>query len=132
MPVAEKHQHATETILVVEDEPALLELVRLGLSELGYTVLSAGDAETAIQLARQNARQLRLVVSDVILPKMSGKELAVILKQEQPQLKILFVSGYTADVISHHGVLDPDVAFLPKPFTITALGAKVRDVLASR
>ena len=132
VPVAEKHQHATETILVVEDEPALLELVRLGLSELGYTVLSAGDAETAIQLARQNARQLRLVVSDVILPKMSGKELAVILKQEQPQLKILFVSGYTADVISHHGVLDPDVAFLPKPFTITALGAKVRDVLASR
>ena len=127
-----KPRHGTETILVVEDEPALLELAQVGLSDLGYTVLTASDGETALQLARQHAAQIKLVVSDVIMPKMSGKELATRLQQEHPNLKILFISGYTADIIDRHGVLDPATAFLPKPFTVTALAAKINELLDGR
>ncbi|MEI8064554.1 MAG: ATP-binding protein, partial [Verrucomicrobiota bacterium] len=138
-PEALKHEsapiqprHGTETILVVEDEPALLELAEVNLSDLGYTVLAASDGETALQLARQHAAQIRLVVSDVIMPKMSGKELATRLRQEHPGLKILFVSGYTADIIDRDGALDSATAFLPKPYTVTDLAAKINELLAGR
>jgi len=119
----------TETILLVEDEPALLELGALVLRDLGYTVLTAGDGEAALQTARGHAGAIHVVVTDVVMPKRSGKQLADILQRDHPGLKVLFMSGYTQDAVSHHGVLDPGVNFLQKPFATAALARAVRAVL---
>ncbi len=120
-----------ETILLVEDEPANLELTRIMLEREGYTVLAAPTPTEAIRLAKEHAGRIHLLVTDVVMPGMNGRELAGRLLQSHPAMKSLYMSGYTADIIAHHGVLDEGVNFLQKPFLAGALAAKVREVLES-
>lgn len=127
--VVQKMPHGSETILLVEDDMAVRNLVRHILKEVGYTLLEAQDAQEAQHLAARYSGAIHLLLTDVVMPHMSGKALADQLVQIRPQLKILFMSGYTNNAIAHHGVLDPDVNFLQKPFTSTALAQKVRAVL---
>ncbi len=118
-----------ETILLVEDEPAILKMGKTILEELGYTVLAAGMPGEAIRIAVEYGGQIHLLMTDVVMPEMNGRDLAKRLLSLYPDIKRLFFSGYTADVIAHHGVLDEGVHFIQKPFTIQALTAKVREVL---
>ena len=119
----------SETILLVEDEPALRAVARRALERQGYTVLDAGDAETALQVGAEHAERLQLVITDVVMPGTSGPELAGQLASAHPHLRVLYMSGYTDDAIVQHGVLEPGVAFLQKPFSPTSLARKVREVL---
>jgi PAS domain S-box-containing protein len=119
----------TETILVVEDELAVRELAVQTLQAQGYTVLQAADGQEALDLIPAHNAKIHLVFTDVVMPQMDGKELANRFKGIHPNCKVLFSSGYTDDAIAHHGVLDPDVAFIQKPFSPTALTHKVREVL---
>ncbi len=132
-PVAETRAKPTgrkhETILVVEDEPAMLRMVTIMLEKEGYTVLSAGTPGEALELARQHGAQIHLVITDVVMPEMNGRELARRLTLAYPDLKRLFMSGYTANVIAHHGVLDEGVNFMEKPFSPKMLAEKVREAL---
>jgi two-component system, cell cycle sensor histidine kinase and response regulator CckA len=119
-----------ETVLLVEDEPAVRELTRRVLEIQGYTVISATNGQEGLSAARQHGgAPIRLVVTDVVMPQMSGKVMADWLTAIYPEVKVLFTSGYTDDAIAHHGVLDPGVAFLPKPYTPAALSRKVREIL---
>ncbi|MDA8141699.1 MAG: PAS domain S-box protein [Desulfobacteraceae bacterium] len=118
-----------ETILLVEDEPALMMMTMRMLQRQGYTVLAAGAPGEAIRLAHENADAIHLLMTDVVMPEMNGRDLARNLLSLYPNLKRLFMSGYTADVIAHHGVLDPGVYFLQKPFSMKDLLAKVREAL---
>jgi two-component system cell cycle sensor histidine kinase/response regulator CckA len=120
----------TETLLVVEDEPSVRHLARNVLDNLGYEVLSASNGQDALHVARDHkGSPIRLVITDVIMPLMGGKVMAEWLKATYPDLKILFTSGYTEDAITHHGVLDTGVEFLPKPYTPAILARKVRQLL---
>ena len=119
----------TETILVAEDEEGVRQLVRMVLMDGGYTVIEASNGEQALHLCERHAGPLHLLISDVIMPQMGGKQLAEHLRKLRPNLKILFTSGYTNDAIAHQGVLDPGVAFLQKPYNLNDLLAKVREVL---
>jgi len=118
-----------ETILLVEDEPMILEMTTVMLELQGYTVLPANSAGEAISLAREYADEIHLLMTDVVMPEMNGRDLARNLFPLYPHLKRLFMSGYTANVIAHHGVLDEGVHFLQKPFTMQDLAAKIRAVL---
>jgi len=119
----------TETLLVVENEAPLRELTRRMLEAKGYTVLTAATPTDALALVERHAGPIHLAVNDVILPGMDGPELARRLDKARPGLRVLFVSGYANEAIVHQGVLDPGVAYLPKPFTAEALARKVREVL---
>lgn len=118
-----------EMILLVEDEPAILEVAKMLLTELGYRLLTAATPAEAFRLAQGHAGEIHLLITDVIMPEMNGRELAGKLLALYPQIKCLFMSGYTADIIAHHGVLDEGVSFIQKPFQITTLSAKLREVL---
>ncbi len=118
-----------ETILVVENEAPVRELTRRMLEAKGYTVLTAAAPADALALVERHAAPIHLAVTDVVLPGMDGPELARRLEQAQPGLRVLFVSGYANEAIVHQGVLDPGVAYLPKPFTADALARKVREVI---
>jgi two-component system cell cycle sensor histidine kinase/response regulator CckA len=120
----------TETLLVVEDEPSVRHLARSVLDNLGYEMLSAANGQDALHVASEHkGSPIRLVITDVIMPLMSGKVMAERLKATYPDLKILFTSGYTDDAISHHGVLEKGVEFLPKPYTPAGLARRVRQIL---
>ena len=120
----------TETLLVVEDEPAVRQLAREVLEHLGYEVLSAANGQDGLHVAREHrGAPIRLVITDVIMPLMGGKVMAEWLQSTYPELKILFTSGYTDDAIVRHGVLEPGVAFLAKPYTPATLARKVRATL---
>ncbi len=120
----------TETLLIVEDEPSVRQLAKGVLEARGYEVLTASNGQDALQAARQHkGSPIRLVVTDVIMPRMGGKVMADWLKTSYHDLKILFTSGYTDDAITHDGVLEPGVEFLPKPYTPATLGRKVREML---
>jgi CheY-like chemotaxis protein len=116
-------------VLVVEDEPALLMMAKMMLGKLGYHVLAAGSPGEAIALAEAHESAIHLVITDVVMPEMNGRELADWLQSLYPNLKVLFMSGYTADVIAHRGVLKEGVHFIQKPFSIKDLAVKARDVL---
>jgi PAS domain S-box-containing protein len=118
-----------ETILLVEDEPLILKIGSRVLESLGYTVLTASTPGEAVRLAREHAGEIHLLVTDVIMPEMNGRDLAKNLLSLYPGLKRLFMSGYTADVIAHHGVLEEGIHFLQKPFTREVLAEKVRQAL---
>ena len=118
-----------ETIMLVEDELSILKMAKEMLERLGYTTIAANDPMEAIRLAQAHAGQIHLLLTDVIMPKMNGQDLAKSLQMLYPEIKCLFMSGYTADVISHHGVLEEDIHFIQKPFSKTALAAKVREAL---
>jgi len=127
--VAAPPVRGSETVLVVEDEPELRTLAREILGAWGYTVLDSGDPAEALRLAARHEGSIHLLVTDVVMPGMSGREVADRLLHTRPDLKVLFMSGYTDSAIVHHGVLDPGTPFLHKPFTPDALARKVRDVL---
>jgi two-component system cell cycle sensor histidine kinase/response regulator CckA len=120
----------TETLLLVEDEPSVRHLACSVLEAQGYNVLSANNGQEGLRVAREcKGGPIRLVITDVIMPQMSGKVMAEWLKAFFPDLKILFTSGYTDDAIVQHGVLEPGIAFLPKPYTPATLARKVREML---
>ena len=119
----------SETILFVEDDAVLRELIRRQLERHGYTVLEAGTADAAAALAREHVGPIHLLLADVVLPGASGPQLADELLARRTDLKVLFMSGYTEDAIVHRGVLAPNTAFINKPFSGENLAAKVRDVL---
>jgi PAS domain S-box-containing protein len=118
-----------ETILLVEDEQAMLEVGAETLAQLGYSVLSAGAPHDAVRIAQAHAGEIDLVITDVVMPGMNGRQLEQRLRELRPGIRCLFVSGYTADVIAHRGVLDEGVRFLQKPFSRLDLAVKVRQAL---
>ncbi len=120
-----------ETILLVEDESAILKIASLMLEKQGYAVLKADTPGRAIELARGHLGEIHLLMTDVIMPEMNGRDLAKNILSSYPQIKRLFMSGYTADVIAHHGVLDEGVYFIQKPFSLPNMAAMVRKVLDS-
>jgi DNA-binding NtrC family response regulator len=126
---AEPARRGHETILLVEDEPVILELTMIMLERQGYTVLAASAPGEALRLAREHPGEIHLVMTDVVMPEMNGRDLAKNLLSLYPSLKRLFMSGYTANVIAHHGVLDPGVHFIQKPFSIKELADKVREAI---
>jgi PAS domain S-box-containing protein len=119
-----------ETVLLVEDETAVLNLSKVMLQRLGYQVVATGNPGEAIALAEKHPGPIHLLITDVVMPEMNGRELATRLQKLYPDLRQLFMSGYTATVIAHHGVLAEGVHFLQKPFTMKKLAEKVRDALA--
>jgi PAS domain S-box-containing protein len=119
----------TETILLVEDEPGVRTLACTALLLQGYTVLEARHGIEALLISHQQAGPIHLLVTDVVMPQMSGREVVKQLVAQRPSLKTLYVSGYAEDAIVHHGVLDPGTFFLQKPFTPETLARKVREVL---
>lgn len=118
-----------ETILLVEDETRVLELATRILRQQGYKVIEAMDGQQAWQLAQDNNQEIHLLLTDVIMPHLNGKALANQMKAQYPNLKVLFMSGYTDQAIAHHGVLQPGVMFIQKPFSPILLACKVREVL---
>ncbi len=120
-----------ETVLVVEDNEMVRKLVFGMLGDLGYKVIMAENTESCMEIASKSSVRINLLLTDVIMPGINGKELYDLVKRVQPDIKVLFMSGYTDNVIGHHGVLDRDVNFLQKPFTLSALSQKVRMALES-
>ncbi|MDQ5987010.1 MAG: Sensor histidine kinase RcsC [Syntrophus sp. SKADARSKE-3] len=121
-----------ETILVVEDEPAILKMAKRMLEKMGYRVLAASMPSEAIGLAEEHANEIHLVITDVVMPEMNGQELANRLQLLYPGMKRLFMSGYTADVIANRGVLDEGVNFIQKPFSMKDVAVKVHEVLSEK
>ena len=121
--------HGSETVLLVEDEPEVRGLARDILHQQGYTVLESADVDEALRIGRDHVGPIHLLVTDVVMPQMGGRELADRLRTRRRETKVLYVSGYTDDAILHQGVLETGTAFLPKPFTAAALAHKVRQVL---
>ncbi len=120
---------AGETIMVVEDEPAILKQVTQILKSRGYAVLPVLSPDDAIRAAAEHPGDIELLLTDVILPSMNGRELAKRVCELRPKLRCLFMSGYSADIIAHHGVLEPTVAYVQKPFSTEELVVKIREVL---
>jgi PAS domain S-box-containing protein len=127
----EKIDNASETILIVEDDAGLLEVTHRSLEAVGYAILSARNPEEAIRIAESHPGPIHLMVTDVILPGINGAQLASQLSRLRPEMKVLFVSGYTDEYIVRHGVLEPGLAFLQKPFSPKALNRKVGEMLAA-
>jgi two-component system, cell cycle sensor histidine kinase and response regulator CckA len=118
-----------ETVLLVEDEPAMLAMTSTLLEGMGYTVIAAGSAEEALRVAADRASEIRVLLTDVVMPDMNGRDLATIIAARYPHVAVVFMSGYTADVIASHGVLDDRVLFLQKPFTKEALAFRLSEAL---
>lgn len=121
----------SETILVVEDEPSVLEVATEVLRQHGYTVLSAASPGDALRIAQEYHDPIHLLITDVVMPVMSGRELADYILRLHPQIRVLYVSGYTENTIVHQGILEEGIHFLPKPYTPAQLLRKVREVLES-
>ena len=119
----------SETILLVEDDPQVLDFTSIILKRQGYTVLEAESGPEALMVLENQSEPVDLMLTDVILPGMNGKDLFSKVVEDHPRMKVLFMSGYTDDVIAHHGVLDEGVAFIQKPFASQALSIKLREVL---
>jgi len=119
----------TETILLVEDEPAILKMGREMTKGLGYTVLTSESPNDALQTALECDRKIDVLITDVVMPEMNGRDLSSQLTKTHPGIKTLYMSGYTSDVIAHHGVLDEDVLFIQKPFSMQDLAVKIREAL---
>jgi CheY-like chemotaxis protein len=119
-----------ETVLLAEDEPLVRGFVVRVLHGLGYKVLEAGNGEEAIRLVRKHiGEEIHLLLTDVVMPQMNGRELAEQLKTIRPDIKLLFTSGYTDNAMVQHGLLDSNIAFLEKPFLAATLARKVREAL---
>lgn len=120
-----------ETILIVEDDLSVLHMAQRLLKDLGYTVLTVSTPSEALKVSREYRDEIRVLLTDVVLPEMSGKDLAHEIEKIRPGIRILYMSGYTADVIAHHGVLYEDVHFVEKPFTAETLAKKIKEVLGT-
>lgn len=129
---AEDNQHGSEIILLVEDEAIVRTIARLSLETFGYQVIEAGSGGEALELAKTLTEPISLLITDVIMPKMNGRQLATQFQQQFPNLKVLLMSGYTDDAIIRHGVIDDTYAFIQKPFTPNVLAKKVREVLEGK
>jgi two-component system cell cycle sensor histidine kinase/response regulator CckA len=121
--------HGHETILLVEDEQAVRSLTKRILESAGYTVLQAGNGSEALALLDRHGSPIDLLLTDVVMPGMNGRELATRIASVRPQMKVLYTSGYTDDAILRHGVLDDTSRFISKPYTPLELTRRVRDVL---
>jgi two-component system, cell cycle sensor histidine kinase and response regulator CckA len=119
----------TETILLVEDDEMVRKLVNEVLDNEGYRLLEAANGVAALSICAQYEEPIHLLLTDVVMPEMSGRELANRLAAVRSELKVLYMSGYTDDVIVHHGVLDEGTEFIQKPFTPDVLARKIREVL---
>jgi PAS domain S-box-containing protein len=119
----------SETILVVEDEPSICELVIEILQPLGYRLLTAANGKEALTTSADYTEQIPLLLTDVVMPGLNGRELAEEIKKDRPEIKVIFMSGYTDDIISHYGVLDAGVNFIQKPLAPNTLAVKIREVL---
>jgi PAS domain S-box-containing protein len=128
-PQLQKVEPGTETILLVEDEANLRYLARQYLEKQGYKVIEAADGAVAVQIAVAHEAVIHLLLTDVIMPGMNGRELAQRISEIRPNVKILYMSGYTENVIGHNGMLEPGVRLLQKPFNLRDLKNKVREVL---
>ncbi|HLO42153.1 MAG TPA: ATP-binding protein [Phycisphaerales bacterium] len=128
-PAAPLRTRGAETLLVVEDETLVRQLAVAALIDHGYDVLEAPSAEAALEYILHDPRHIHLVVTDVIMPGMSGKQIAAAVARTRPDTRVLYTSGYTDNVVVHHGILDEDIHFLQKPYTPAILAAKVREVL---
>jgi CheY-like chemotaxis protein len=122
----------SETILVVEDEEGVRSLVHLALVSSGYTVLETKDGESALATCANHAGPIHLLVTDVVMPQMSGPKVAEKVAALRPGIKVLYMSGYTDDAVVHHGVLSHDMPFIQKPFSPLALRKKIREVLGEK
>jgi two-component system, cell cycle sensor histidine kinase and response regulator CckA len=118
-----------ETILLVEDDKQVRDLAHVILMENGYTVLPAQNGKDALKVCALHEDPIDLLLTDVVMPEMNGKALFSILREKQPNMKVIYMSGYTENIVSHHGVLDEGLQFIQKPFTVYNLTAKVRDAL---
>jgi DNA-binding response OmpR family regulator len=121
----------SETILVVEDHEGVRGLIVGALALSGFHVLQASGGADALLLARQHPGPIHMLLTDVIMPGMTGKDVSMQLLAQRPGTKVLFISGYSGELIAHRGILDAGVDYLPKPFTPDSLVAKVREVLGS-
>ena len=128
---SETVEGGSQTILVVEDEAALLRVTQQSLEAVGYTILAAHSPEEASRISESHPGPIHLLVTDVIMPGMNGAQLAAVLSAQRPEMKVLYVSGYTDDTIVRHGVLEPGLAFLQKPFSPKILARKVGEVLTA-
>src|SRR5262249_16964587 len=120
----------SETILLVEDEDGVRELIDEVLTARGYHVLAASRGMEALQIAEFIEEDIDLLVTDVVIPQMSGREVVMRLAPGRPNMRVLYLSGYTDDLILQHGALEPGAAFLQKPFSATDLARKVREALS--
>ena len=132
-PRVDKHGQAaaggSETVLLVEDEESVRELVRETLKARGYTVIEASDGITGMRVSEEYRGNIEILITDVVMPGMSGRELAKRVAAARPNIRVLYLSGYTEDAIIHEGALEPGTGFLQKPFTLQVLARKVREVL---
>jgi CheY-like chemotaxis protein len=119
----------SETILLVEDEKGVRELTREYLQMNGYAVIEAENGHTALELAGMHSGQIHLLMTDVVMPGISGRELADRIGRIRPGIKVLYMSGYTDQAVVHHGILEDDAILLQKPFTVTTLATKLREIL---
>jgi PAS domain S-box-containing protein len=126
---ADSVEQGNETILLVEDEPAILEMTKAILERLGYQVLPASSPDKAVRMAQEYDKEIHLLISDVVMPEMNGRDLAKKIKKICPDIGWLFMSGYTQNIIVHNGVLDDGFNFIEKPFSVKTLSTKIRDVL---
>jgi CheY-like chemotaxis protein len=119
----------TETLLLIEDDDIVRTVTKTMIEGLGYDVIEASDGQQAVALFRENTDRIQLVVSDMIMPKMSGKDVYNALKKIKSDVKILYISGYTADILQQQGIENDKVSFISKPFGPYALSKKIREVL---
>lgn len=118
-----------ETVLLVEDEPSFLRLGKNMLVQLGYTALTSENPSEAVRISESHEGHIDLLITDVVMPNMNGKDLAAEIQKIEPGVKILFMSGYTADIIAHRGIIDENVNFIQKPFSLTELANKISKIL---
>jgi response regulator RpfG family c-di-GMP phosphodiesterase len=128
-PAPPRPRRGTETVLLAEDEPPVRAIARQVLERQGYTVLEAPTAEKALDIAAQYSGAIHLLLTDVVMPGMNGRELATRLSHVRPETRVIFMSGYTDEAVTRHGVLEPGSTYVQKPFTPDAIARKVREVL---
>ena len=122
-------QRGCETVLLVEDEPLVRDIAKIALTDQGYQVLEAEHGEDALEVAREHQAEIAIVLTDVVMPKMGGRELVANLRRQRPGIRVLYMSGYTAAGIDEQDVVEPGTAFLRKPFALAEMLGKVREVL---
>jgi two-component system, cell cycle sensor histidine kinase and response regulator CckA len=128
-PPLEPVRMGIETVLLVEDEEGVRKLARLALETYGYHVLEANNGREALELFDRHRDSIQLVISDVVMPEMNGRVMVEKIRETAPDVKVLFMSGYTDDTVVRHSILEARVDFLPKPFTAVSLAKKVREAL---
>lgn len=128
-PVPHVAEGGSETVLLVEDEESVRQLVRETLQSKGYKVVEAENGEAGVAAAEKHAGKIDLVITDVVMPGMGGRQLVERLAESRPETKVLYLSGYTEDAIVNEGSIESGTAFLQKPFTLQNLSRKVREVL---